>query len=59
MIVLPGGKIGFAEMKRPKTGKTRHLQDKQMLFLQKLGFIAKVIDSEEGIEKFIKEVINK
>ena len=56
LVVLPGGKIGFAELKRPGK-KPRKLQERQMAFLQKLGFIVKTVDSEEGIEIFIQEVI--
>lgn len=55
MVVLPGGKVGFAEIKRPG-GKTRKLQDKQIAFLQKLDFEAGVIDSVDKIEPFIQAV---
>ena len=58
LIVLPGGKVGFAEIKRPG-GKTRKLQDKQIAFLQKLDFVAGVVDSVDKIEPFIKAVLNK
>lgn len=56
LVVLPDEKIGFAELKRPG-GKARQLQERQIAFLQKLGFIVKVIDSVEDIEKFIQEVM--
>ncbi len=52
LIVLPEGKVGFAEIKRPG-GKTRKLQDKQINFLQKLGCYTMVIDSEEDISIFL------
>lgn len=58
LVVLPDGKIGFAEMKRP--GEVpRKLQERQMRFLNKLGFIAEVIDSEEAMEQFIKKLENQ
>lgn len=58
IVVLPGGKIGFAEIKRPGE-EPRKLQEKQIMFLQKLGFIVKVIDSVEGVENFMQEVMSK
>lgn len=58
IVVLPEGKIGFAELKRP--GKEpRKLQERQIAFLQKLGFTVQVIDSEKDIENFICEVMDK
>lgn len=56
LIVLPGGKIGFAELKRPKTGKTRTLQERQILFLMKLGCIVEVVASIEDIDKVILKI---
>ena len=55
LVVLPGGKVGFAELKRPGE-KTRKLQDKQIKFLNSLECYVAVIDSEEDIENFIKEL---
>lgn len=58
-MVLPEGKIGFVELKRPKRGKTSQLQDRQILFLRKLGFLVEVIDSEEDISKFLEKLGGK
>nr|DAZ69971.1 MAG TPA: Nuclease [Caudoviricetes sp.] len=55
LVILPGNKIGFAEIKRPG-GKTRRLQDKQIAFLKSLGCMVWVIDNEEKIDKFIKKL---
>lgn len=55
LVVLPGGRIGFAELKRPG-GTTRKLQDRQIAFLRKLGFVVEVVNSEEDIENFMKEM---
>lgn len=55
LIVLPGGKVGFLELKRPG-GEPRKLQKRQMIFLQKLGCIVDVADSVEKIDKFIKRL---
>lgn len=56
LIVLPGGKVGFAEIKRPKIGKTRTLQERQILFLMKLGCIVEVVASIEDIDKVILKI---
>lgn len=52
IVVLPGEKIGFAEMKRPGE-TTSALQDVQIAFLQKSGFFVQVLDSEEAIDAFL------
>lgn len=56
-MIFPGGKIGFAELKRPG-GKTTKLQDAQICKLKMLGCFVKVLDSVEDIENFIKELEN-
>lgn len=55
LVVLPGGKLYFVEMKRPG-GRTRVLQDRQIVFLEKLGFEVLVISNEEELENFIKNL---
>ena len=52
LVVLPEGKVGFAEVKRPG-GKTRKLQENQIRFLRKLGCCVHVIDTESRIDKFL------
>lgn len=52
LVVLPGGKIGFAEIKRPG-GTARKLQKKQIEFLNKLDCYTMVIDSDEDIALFL------
>ena len=37
-------------------GKTRALQDRQISFMQKLGFEVLVIDNEEQLKKFINRI---
>ena len=52
LVVLPGNKVGFAEIKRP--GETpRKLQEKQIAFLKKLGCYTMVLDCEEDINAFL------
>lgn len=56
IVVLPGRKIGFAELKAP--GKTtRKTQELQIKFLKGLGFLVGVIDSCEGVDNFLKELM--
>lgn len=55
IVLLPGGKIGFCELKRPGE-KARPLQKRRIEYLQALGFMARVVDSYEGVEKFLDDL---
>jgi hypothetical protein len=50
IILLPGGRVVFAETKRPKGGKLERLQKWWRERLQKLGFFAVVVWDEENIK---------
>ena len=50
ICLLPGGKMFFAEVKRPG-GKSRPLQAKRHSELRKLGFEVCVIDSKEECDE--------
>ena len=52
LVVLPGNKVGFAEIKRPG-GKPRKLQYAQIRFLKKLGCYTMVVSKVEDIPKFL------
>lgn len=55
LVLTPKGKAVFVEMK--STGeKLRPLQLKRKKDLEKLGFAVYAIDSEQGIDDFIREV---
>ena len=55
LILLPGGRIAFAELKAP--GKTpRPLQRHRIEQLRKLGFRVYVIDSIEQIGGVLNEI---
>jgi hypothetical protein len=56
LILLPGGKVCFVELKSPGK-KLRPIQLKRKNQLESLGFKVYVIDSFEGVEKFIQEVM--
>ena len=52
IVVLPGGRIGFVELKR-KGGKPRKLQKFRMEELESMGCFTAVVDSEESAENII------
>lgn len=55
LILLPGGKIAFAELKAPSK-KPRPLQIARHNALMKLGFRVFVIDSAEQIGEILDEI---
>lgn len=58
IILLPGGRVIFAELKRPKGGRLSELQRWWHTKLQYLGFLAWIVWDERGIknlELIIKE----
>lgn len=57
IILLPGARIFFAELKRPKGGKVAPLQTWWAKQLQRLGFTHLWILSRQDIETLEKEVI--
>lgn len=52
LVILPGGKIGFAELKRPG-GKLTKIQKRQLDFIKSLGCFVKVIYNIDDIDYFI------
>jgi hypothetical protein len=55
LILLPGGRLAFVEVKAP--GKApRPLQVKRKRQLEALGFRVYVIDSVEPIQRIIREI---
>ena len=58
LVILPGGRTVYVEMKAP--GKPlQPLQEKWARKLRKLGHDVYKIDSDEGINRFIQEVMPK
>lgn len=55
IVLLPGGKIGFVEVKRPGE-RPRPIQRKRIKQLRNLGFKAYVLDSKEKIDDIVKEI---
>jgi hypothetical protein len=52
IIVLPGGKVGFVEVKRPG-GVIRPLQQYMLGKLERLGCEVAVLDSREAVDEFL------
>ena len=56
LVMFPGGKIGFVEVKAP--GETpRPLQRSRLKLLRRLGFKVFVLDNISDIPKIIEEVM--
>ncbi|MEA4866827.1 MAG: VRR-NUC domain-containing protein [Sphaerochaeta sp.] len=55
LVLLPGGKCGFVEVKAPGK-KMRALQQVRHEMLKTLGFKAYVLDSIEQIEEIINDI---
>ena len=55
VVLLPHGKIGFVEVKRPGE-QPRPLQTARHKILRKLGFLVFVLDEEEQIGGMIDEI---
>lgn len=55
IVLLPGGRIIFVELKAPGK-KLRPIQELRKKEFNKLGFNTRVIDSIESVLTFIKEV---
>ena len=55
IILLPGGRMAFAELKAPGK-KPRPLQEKRIGQLRRLGFPVYVIDSVEQIGGVLDEI---
>lgn len=53
LVLLPGGKIVFVELKAPGR-KPRPIQLKRHEELRALGFEVEVIDSPEGVDEFMR-----
>ena len=55
LVVLPGGHIGFVELKQ-KGRKPTKLQKKQMQRLKELGCFVYILDDPEEIDKVISAI---
>ena len=55
IILLPGGRLGFAEVKAPGR-KPRPLQETRHGLLRRLGFKVYVLDNAGQIEEILREI---
>ncbi len=55
MVLMPGGRIGFVEVKAPGE-KPRPLQTSRHRLLRRLGFRVYVLDNAEQIETIQREI---
>ena len=56
VVLLPGGRVVFAEMKAPGE-KPRPLQRAVFARMAKAGHPVYIIDSREAVKKFVEEVM--
>ena len=56
IIVLPGGRVAFAELKRPKGSKVDTLQKYWRRVLLGLGFRHYLVYTEDDVKKVIEEL---
>ncbi len=57
LVLMPGGRIFFAELKAPGR-KPRALQQYTHRLIENLGFMVFVIDSKESVDCVLKEMEN-
>ena len=55
IVLLPRGKIGFVEVKRPGE-RPRPIQVKRIEELRELGFKVFVLDDEKDIDEILKKI---
>jgi len=54
LVLFPGGKAAFAELKAPGKKPTA-LQQAQAEKIRALGFQVAVIDSKQGVDEFVRQ----
>ena len=55
LVLLPGGRMGFVELKAPGK-KPRPLQVARMRILRRLGFYAEALDDRNRIEETLNDI---
>ena len=56
MVCLPGGRVIFVELKRPKGGRLTELQKAKHRELRQMGFDVRLINTTEQVKAFTEEV---
>ena len=57
LLVLPGGKTIFVEMKRPRGGKLSSMQKYQHSRLRRRGAVVFVLKNKGEVDRMLKEVM--
>lgn len=55
LVLLPGGKVGFVELKAPGK-KPRPLQVRRISQIRRLGFLVFVVDETEQITEVLRKI---
>jgi len=53
-IILPGARIAFPELKRPKKNKRYEQQKRMIAWLQSMGFPAEFCDNLESVKELLR-----
>lgn len=56
LVLFPGGKIGFIEVKSPEGGKLKPLQVMELKRINNLGFKCFVLNSPERINAILDDI---
>lgn len=56
LVLLPGGRLAFAELKRPEGGRVSKLQAREHRALRALGFLVAVPRTHADVEALLEEM---
>lgn len=56
LVCLPGGRVVFVELKRPKGGRLSEMQKYRHAELRQMGFDVRVINTTEAVMQFTNEM---